>query len=213
MKKLTTFLLVLLMFLAGCQSTSKDGEPLTPAQITQMREARLKMAQTGLDSLIKQDPKVKAMVSKSAGYAVFSTTNINVVLIVVARGQGVLFDKRRKEPVFMNALKTGEDVGAGYQDQYQIAFFKTPGSIDEFLLTSIDGQKGGIDIAANFSAGSGGTIRSFNPDITFYTVGLSGYDLQANYGGTLYLVDQQLNDASTLASLPKKPQQSSKSKE
>ncbi|MBT8567460.1 hypothetical protein G6698_05530 [Polynucleobacter paneuropaeus] len=213
MKKLTTFLLVLLMFLAGCQSTSKDGEPLTPAQITQMREARLKMAQTGLDSLIKQDPKVKAMVSKSAGYAVFSTTNINVVLIVVARGQGVLFDKRRKEPVFMNALKTGEGVGAGYQDQYQIAFFKTPRSIDEFLLTSIDGQKGGIDIAANFSAGSGGTIRSFNPDITFYTVGLSGYDLQANYGGTLYLVDQQLNDASTLASLPKKSQQSSKSKE
>ncbi|MBT8527746.1 hypothetical protein [Polynucleobacter paneuropaeus] len=213
MKKLTTFLLVLLMFLAGCQSTSKDGEPLTPAQITQMREARLKMAQTGLDSLIKQDPKVKAMVSKSAGYAVFSTTNINVVLIVVARGQGVLFDKRRKEPVFMNALKTGEGVGAGYQDQYQIAFFKTPGSIDEFLLTSIDGQKDGIDIAANFSAGSGGTIRSFNPDITFYTVGLSGYDLQANYGGTLYLVDQQLNDASTLASLPKKSQQSSKSKE
>jgi len=213
MKKLTTFLLVLSMFLVGCQSTSKDGEPLTPVQITQMREARLKMAQTGLDSLIKQDPKVKDMVSKSAGYAVFCTTNINVVLIVVARGQGVLFDKRRKEPIFMNALKTGEGVGAGYQDQYQIAFFKTPGSIDEFLLTSIDGQKGGIDIAANFSAGSGGTIRSFNPDITFYTVGLSGYDLQANYGGTLYLVDQQLNDASTLASLPKKSQQSNKSKE
>ena len=80
-------------------------------------------------------------------------------------------------------------------------------------MTSIDGQKGGIDIAANFSAGSGGTIRSFNPDITFYTVGLSGYDLQANYGGTLYLVDQQLNDANTLASLPKKTQQSNQSKE
>ena len=213
MKKLTTFLLALSMLLAGCQSTGNNGEPLTPAQINQMREARLKMAQTGLDALIKQNPKVKDLVAKSAGCAVFSTTNINVVLVVVARGQGVLFDKRRKEPIFMNALKTGEGVGAGYQDQYQIAFFKTPGSIDEFLLTSIDGQKGGIDIAANFSAGSGGTIRSFNPDITFYTVGLSGYDLQANYGGTLYLVDQQLNDASTLASLPKKSQQSNKSKE
>ena len=213
MKKLTTFLLALSMLLAGCQSTGNNGEPLTPAQINQMREARLKMAQTGLDALIKQNHKVKDLVAKSAGYAVFSTTNINVVLVVVARGQGVLFDKRRKEPIFMNALKTGEGVGAGYQDQYQIAFFKTPGSIDEFLLTSIDGQKGGIDIAANFSAGSGGTIRSFNPDITFYTVGLSGYDLQANYGGTLYLVDQQLNDASTLASLPKKAPQSSKPKE
>jgi len=213
MKKITIFLLALSILIAGCQSTGKNGEPLTPTQIAQMREARLKMAQAGLDSLIKQDPKVKEMVAKSAGYAVFSTTNVNIVLIVVARGQGVLFDKRRKEPIFMNALKTGEGVGAGYQDQYQIAFFKTPGSIDEFLLTSIDGQKGGIDIAANFSAGSGGTIRSFNPDITFYTVGLSGYDLQANYGGTLYLVDQQLNDANTLASLPKKTQQSNQSKE
>jgi hypothetical protein len=28
--------------------------------------------------------------------------------------------------------------------------------------------------------------------------------LQANYGGTLYLVDEQLNDAATLGGLPKK---------
>ena len=85
-----------------------------------------------------------------------------------------------------------------------MAIFKTPGAIDQFLLTSVDGRRGGIDVDANFSAGSGGTIRSFNPDITFYTVGLSGYDLQANYGGTLYLVDQKLNSAETLNSLPKK---------
>ena len=85
-----------------------------------------------------------------------------------------------------------------------MAIFKTPGAIDQFLLTSIDGQRGGVDVDANFSAGSGGTIRSFNPEITFYTAGLSGYDLQANYGGTLYLVDQQLNSAVTLQGLPKK---------
>jgi hypothetical protein len=82
--------------------------------------------------------------------------------------------------------------------------FKTTSAIDQFLLTSIDGQRGGLDIDANFSAGSGGIIRSLNPNITFYTVGLSGYDLQANYGGTLYLVDEQLNNAATLNSLPKK---------
>jgi len=95
-------------------------------------------------------------------------------------------------------------LGAGYQDQYQIIVFKTTSAIDQFLLTSIDGQRGGLDVDANFSAGSGGTIRSLNPNITFYTVGLSGYDLQANYGGTLYLVDEQLNDAATLGGLPKK---------
>ncbi|QWD96175.1 hypothetical protein [Polynucleobacter sp. MG-6-Vaara-E2] len=192
------------LILVGCQSTAKDGKPLTQEQIIQKRQATIEMAKTGLDALIKQNPKVKEEIEKAPGYAVFSATNINVVLIVIARGEGVLYDKRRKEPVFMQDMKTGEGLGAGYQTQYQIVIFKTTSAIDQFLLTSIDGQKGGIDVDANFSAGSGGTIRSFNPDITIYTVGLSGYDLQANYGGTLYLVDQQLNDAATLNSLPKK---------
>jgi hypothetical protein len=201
------YALILLLAIAGltaCQSTSQNGKPLTEAEILQKRQATIKMAQTGLQALIKQNPAVQKEISPAPGYAVFSTTNINVLLIVVARGEGVLYDKRRKEPVFMQALKTGEGLGAGYQDQYQIVIFKTTSAIDQFLLSSIDGQRGGIDIDANFSAGSGGTIRSFNPDITFYTVGLAGYDLQANYGGTLYLVDQQLNDAATMNSLPKK---------
>ena len=204
MTRIAVAALLAAAFLTGCQSTGIDGKPLTQAQILEKRDATLKMSKTGLDALIKQNPEVKKQIDQAAGYAVFTTTNVNVVLIVVARGEGVLFDKRRKEPIFMQALKTGEGLGAGYQDQYQIAIFKSPGAIDQFLLTSIDGQRGGMDVDANFSAGSGGTIRSFNPEITFYTVGLSGYDLQANYGGTLYLVDQQLNDAETLNSLPKK---------
>jgi len=200
---------ILLVFFAAvgltaCQATGKDGKPLTPAEILQKRQATLKMAQTGLEALIKQKPEIQKEITAAPGYAVFSTTNVNVLLIVVARGEGVLYDKRRKEPVFMQALKTGEGLGAGYQDQYQIVIFKTTSAIDQFLLSTIDGQRGGIDIDANFSAGSGGTIRSFNPDITFYTVGLKGYDLQANYGGTLYLVDQELNDVATLNGLPTK---------
>ena len=202
--KLIAVAMVSALLLVGCQSTGQDGKPLTPVEIMQKRDATLKMSKTGLDALIKQKPDVQKEIDQAAGYAVFTTTNVNIVLIVVARGEGVLFDKRRKDPIFMQALKTGEGLGAGYQDQYQVAIFKTPGAIDQFLLTSIDGKRGGIDVDANFSAGSGGTIRSFNPEITFYTVGLSGYDLQANYGGTLYLVDQQLNSASTLDGLPKK---------
>ena len=196
--------LVLVFILMGCQSMGQDGKLLTPVEITQKRDGTLRMAKNGLDALIKQKPGVQKEIDEAAGYAVFTTTNVNIVLLVVARGEGVLFDKRRKDPVFMQALKTGEGLGAGYQDQYQVAIFKTPAAIDQFLLASIDGQRGGVDVDAIFSAGSGGTIRSFNPEITFYTVGLSGYDLQANYGGTLYLVDQQLNNAATLNSLPKK---------
>lgn len=188
--------------LAGCQATGGLERPLTRQEILQEREATLAMSRAGLAALLKQNPAIKKEVEGAPAYAVFNTTNVNVVLLVLARGQGVLFDKRRPEPVFMEAIKTGEGVGAGYQEQYQVIIFKNTDAIDQFLLTSIDGQRGGMDVDANFSAGSGGTVRSFNPYISIYTVGLSGYDLQANYGGTLYLVDQQLNDAKTLNNLP-----------
>lgn len=203
MKLPRILLLVIASALIGCQSTGQDGKPLTQAEITAKRAATLKMGESGLAAFYKQNPAAKKEIEAAPGYAVVSTTNVNVVLLVVARGEGVLHDKRRKEPVFLQSFKTGEGLGAGYQDQYQIIVFKTTSAIDQFLLTSIDGQRGGLDVDANFSAGSGGTIRSLNPNITFYTVGLSGYDLQANYGGTLYLVDEQLNDPATLNSLPK----------
>lgn len=199
-------LLICALILVGCQSTGSDGKPLTAQEITKKREVTLEMSKVGLAALMKQNPAIKKDIEAAPGYAVFNTTNVNVVLLVLARGEGVLFDKRRSEPIFMQAMKTGEGIGAGYQDQYQIILFKNTDAIDQFLLTSIDGRRGGMDVDANFSAGSGGTIRSFNPYITIYTVGLKGYDLQANYGGTLYLVDQQLNDAKTLNNLPKKRQ-------
>ena len=192
------------LILVGCQSTGSNGRPLTAQEILQKRQATLAMSKTGLAALIKQNPALKKEIEAAPGYAVFNTTNVNVVLLVLARGEGVLFDKRRPEPIFMEAMKTGEGVGAGYQEQYQVIVFKNTDAIDQFLLTSIDGQRGGMDVDANFSAGSGGTVRSFNPYISIYTVGLSGYDLQANYGGTLYLVDKQLNDAKTLSTLPAK---------
>ena len=68
------------------------------------------------------------------------------------------------------------------------------------------GQQLGLDVEANFSAGSSSTIRSFNPNVTFYTVGISGYDLQANYGGALYMVDQQLNTPVVLKAIQERRQ-------
>ena len=198
------FVVLCALILVGCQSTGSDGKPLTEQEILQKRQATLAMSKTGLAALIKQNPAIQKEIEVAPVYAVFDTTNVNVVLLVLARGEGVLFDKRRPTPVFMEAMKPGEGVGAGYQQQYQVIIFKNTDAIDQFLLTSIDGQRGGMDVDANFSAGSGGTVRSFNPYISIYTVGLSGYDLQANYGGTLYLVDKQLNDVKTLNSLPSK---------
>lgn len=181
---------ITLIGLTGCQTTQSDGKPLSDAQVVEKREAILQMANTGLESLIKQNPKVADEIKKSAGYAVFNANNVNIVLVVLSNGDGVLFQPGQK-PFFMMERKAGEGLGAGYQKQYQVIIFKDQDAIKQF--TAAKGV--GADVNANISAGSGGKQRSFNPNVTTYLVGESGYDLQANWGGSLYTPNDTLNNA------------------
>jgi predicted small secreted protein len=186
---LLTALLAGLITLTGCQTTQSDGKPLTERQVIDKREAIIKMARTGVDTLIRQNPKVADEIKKSAGYAVFNASNVNIVLVVLSNGDGALFEPGQK-PVFMMERKAGEGLGAGYQKQYQVLIFKNQEAIKQF--TAAKGVGG--DVNANLSAGSGGQQRSINPNVTTYLVGESGYDLQANWGGSIYTPNDTLNN-------------------
>ena len=186
---LTSASLFLLVMITGCQTTQSNGKPLTNSQVVEKREAVLKMAHSGLDSLLKQNPKAAEEIRNSAGYAVFNASNVNIVLVVLSNGDGVLFQQGQK-PFFMQERKAGEGLGAGYQKQYQVIIFKNQDAIKQF--TAAKGVGG--DINANLSAGSGGEQKSFNPNVITYLVGESGYDLQANWGGSLYTPDDTLNN-------------------
>ena len=186
---LTSAFLFLLVMITGCQTTQSNGKPLTNSQVVEKREAVLKMAHSGLDSLLKQNPKAAEEIRNSAGYAVFNASNVNIVLVVLSNGDGVLFQQGQK-PFFMQERKAGEGLGAGYQKQYQVIIFKNQDAIKQF--TAAKGVGG--DINANLSAGSGGEQKSFNPNVITYLVGESGYDLQANWGGSLYTPDDTLNN-------------------
>lgn len=186
---LAATLVAALLSVTACQSTNSNGRPLTSNEVVEKREAILKMAHTGLDALLRQNPKVAEEIRQSAGYAVFNATNVNIVLAVLSNGDGALFRPGQK-PFFMLVRKAGEGAGVGYQQQYQIIIFKNTTAIEQF--TAAKGMGG--DVNANISAGSGGMQKSFNPEITTYLVGQSGYDLQANWGGSLYTPDDTLNN-------------------
>lgn len=185
----TAATLIGLLALTGCQTTQTDGKPLTNNQVIEKREAILKMSRTGVETLIKQNPKAAEEIRTSAGYAVFNASNVNIVLVVMSNGDGALFQPGQK-PVFMMERKAGEGLGAGYQKQYQIIIFKNQDAIKQF--TAAKGVGG--DINANLSAGSGGKQKSINPNVTTYLVGESGYDLQANWGGSIYTPNDTLNN-------------------
>lgn len=180
-----------LLSLTACQTTQSNGEPLTNEQVITKREAILKMARTGVEQLIRQSPKAAEEIRSAAGYAVFNATNVNIVLVVLSNGDGALFQPGKK-PVFMMERKAGEGAGAGYQKQYQVIIFKNQTAIEQF--TAAKGAGG--DVNANLSAGAGGMQKSINPDIITYLVGESGYDLQANWGGSVYTPNDTLNNPS-----------------
>jgi len=186
---LTAAIFSALLSLTACQTTQSNGQPLTDSQVISKREAILKMARTGVDELIRQNPKVAEEIRSAAGYAVFNATNVNIILVVLSNGDGALFQPGQK-PVFMMERKAGEGAGAGYQKQYQVIIFKNEDAIKQF--TAAKGIGG--DVNANISAGSGGMQRSINPNVTTYLVGESGYDLQANWGGSVYTQNDTLNN-------------------
>ena len=186
---ISTALCAAVLSLTACQTTQSNGQPLTDAQVVSKREAILKMARSGVDELIRKNPKAAEEIRNSAGYAVFNATNVNIILVVLSNGDGALFQPGQK-PVFMMERKAGEGAGAGFQKQYQVMIFKNEAAIKQF--TAAKGVGG--DVNANISAGSGGMQQSINPNIVTYLVGESGYDLQANWGGSVYTPNDTLNN-------------------
>lgn len=189
---LSASVLAIALLLSGCQSTG-DSPPeksdLSPEQIQERRTKIMGMAKMARERLQAETPDVKREIEQAAGYGVFDVTTVNAVLLVGARGAGVVVDNKTSKPTFMRALRAGTGPGVGYQQTYQIFVFKTPSAMKQFTL---GGDVGG-DVSASVTAGTSGKQYSFNPSITVYQVNESGFAIQANWGGTGYVLDPDLN--------------------
>jgi lipid-binding SYLF domain-containing protein len=173
---------------AQVQNEQQQKE-LTPEQKEVERKARLKLASDTLEKLYKTKPEARKAVESAAGYAVFDISAIYVVLFVGQTGKGVLFDNKTKKPTYMAAARAGTGPGVGAQRVHQVFVFKTRGAMEQFLLA----KGSGGDVGVSVGAGKEGSVRSFNPYIEVYQITEKGIALQANWGGTVYSVDAQLN--------------------
>lgn len=174
---------------AIAQSESQPEKTLTAEERETERKARLKLAADALAKLYKSHPEARKAVEGAAGYGVFDISAIYAVLFVGQTGKGVLFDNATKKPTYMKATRAGTGPGLGRQRVYQVFVFKTRGAMEQFMLA----KGAGGDVSVSASAGKEGGVRSFNPNIDVYQITEKGIALQANWGGTIYSVDSQLN--------------------
>ncbi len=199
---LASLLIPLFIALPGCMSTGGDApgtasassEPLTPEQRETARNKILAMRDKALQDLYRENPEVKKEIENAAGYAVIDTSGINLVMLVEANGHGVLVDRKNGKETFIRMVRVGTGPGLGYVNYRQILIFKNRTTYDEFARLGVDvGAQGNATFKP---AGKGESLDrsdSFTPGLSVYQLTDSGVLVQANWGGTKYVADEQLN--------------------
>jgi len=197
---------LLALLLAACSnfpatSSSTSGAaqgsaaPLSPEDAEKRRSEIMAMRDKTLSDLFAEKPQAKEELQKAAGYAVFDSSQLNVVLLIGARGRGVLVDNATQTPTYMVATRVGTGPGLGYKSFRQVMIFKNKAVMDQFRTTGADvSASADATVKLGASAGTSADLStSLNPYITVYDMTDRGVLVQANWGGAAYLPDAQLN--------------------
>jgi lipid-binding SYLF domain-containing protein len=170
---------------AGKASDSK----LSAAEKRKQQAALAKFAEESLAKLYAINPGAKKEIESSAGYAVFDLSAVNILLFVGQSGKGLLVDNKSRKSTYMRAKRAGTGPGIGYREIRQVFVFKSAAAMEQFKL----GEAAGGDVGAAIAMGKDGGALSFNPYIDVYQITEKGLAVEAQWGGTVYVVDPELN--------------------
>jgi len=158
------------------------------------REKSRKMAAQTLQDLYKLEPTAQATIQKSAGYAIFNNTGVNVLLLSTARGAGIAVNNKSKEETFMKMISAGAGLGVGVKDYRVVFVFESDKALAQFLDS---GWSGSAQADAAAKAGEKGGAYSgaaeVAPGVWVYQITKNGLALQLTLQGTKYSKDNDLN--------------------
>jgi lipid-binding SYLF domain-containing protein len=184
---LTNMICVLILLsIAGCATTADND-------VLDKRNAIHKMENTVLTQLYKLKPEVKEQIKKSPGYAVFSSANVNILMISFGGGYGVVNNNYSHERTYMKMGEAGVGPGLGIKDFRAVFVFHSVEVMDSFVEYGWT-LGAHIDAAVKFDeqgVATGGSVTV--GDITVYEMTQSGLTLQATLQAKKFWRDDYLN--------------------
>lgn len=144
------------------------------------RQAVRDMAQETLVKLHGIEPQAKTYLDNAVGYAVFSNTGINVLLLSTGNGYGLAHDNETGKETYMKMFTAGVGIGLGVKDFRGIFAFTTRDAFDRFVKSGW--QAGGQADAAAKAGDKGGAAAGaidVAPGVKLYQITESGLALQA----------------------------------
>lgn len=166
--------------------------------VDEQREQVLEMREETLARLYKEKPGAEELVEAAIGYAVFSNTGINVLLVSTANGKGIAHDNESDEDTYMNMFSAGGGLGLGVKKFSAVFIFHDRDAFDQFVDKGWN-FTGQADAAATSDSESGeqaGSMESaigLNEGVTVYQMTKKGLALQVTLQGTKYWQDDDLN--------------------
>ena len=163
--------------------------PKTKLEILRERQQSFNQANKILSLFIQEHPELVPAIESAAGYGLFEVSSINIILYAGGWGTGMVFDKEKKNTIYVDIFRAGTGLGVGYFDDYILIIFKKHYAIEQYF-----GAGGaGTDVGGITTVGLWSRALSFNPAIATYHLYNYGLDLQAAWGGTLYWSSPTLN--------------------
>lgn len=153
-----------------------------------------KKAAATLERLYKERPSSKAAVKNSAGYAVFNSGGVKILVAGGGRGQGIAVNNSTQKIVYMKMREIQAGLGMGAKKFSTIFVFETKEALERFINSGW--EFGGQTTAAAKTGDGGGSLQgatSVSPGVWMYQLTDKGLALELTGKGTKYFKDDDLN--------------------
>ncbi len=162
--------------------------------VAQQRQDILNKSEQTLKQLYAIQPKAKALIDKSAGYATFNNFGMKILIAGGGTGSGVVIDKATKKPIYMNMAEVQAGLGFGVKSFQNIFVFETEAAMNDFINSgwTFGGQ---VTAAAKYEQ-DGGAYQDATivaPGVLMYQLTDSGLAAEITGKGTKYYKDTDLN--------------------
>jgi lipid-binding SYLF domain-containing protein len=182
-----TRLLVVLMVMACALTVAAKSKEEKQA------EARKKADQT-LARLYKAKPSTQAAIKNAAGYAVFNSSGVKILVAGGGKGNGVAVDNGSQQVTYMKMREVQAGFGMGAKKFSTIFVFETKAALEKFINSGW--EFGGQSTAAAKTGEGGGSYQgaaSVSEGVWMYQLTDKGLALELTGKGTKYFKDGDLN--------------------
>jgi lipid-binding SYLF domain-containing protein len=169
------------------------GTALAESEKAKKQAEVRKVTSEALDKFYKAQPKLKDVVAKAPGYALFTSYGLSF-LVGGAGGKGLVHNNKTKKVTYMDMAQASAGLQVGAAETETLIVFKTAKALENFVTKGWEFGGGAMAEvgAGGKSVGAGGGENVIS-EAEYYTLTKNGLQVGGAAAGTKFWKDKELN--------------------